>query len=108
MIKSLSFDERYVVCLTSRKIFCPIVEPTRAIGELVKSLKCSLEELLALPDKSEFGQPTDGFYRGLNLLVKREWIKWTDKNQGLFYFKLCIILLWLRHKKLSFNCIFHE
>ena len=110
MIKSLSFDERYVVCLINRKI--PISKPTRSIGELVKSLGCSLEELVALADTladiSEFGQPTDGFCRGLNLLIKREWIKWTNKDKGSFYFKLCIILLWLRREKLFFNCTFHR
>jgi hypothetical protein len=86
-------NERDVVNLASQKPFIPFIHRP------MEFLECYLRDLFKLA--GSFGDPTIDYgslREGVVGLEERELIKWKDRNEELFYFKLGILPVWRRQQ----------
>ncbi len=85
LLQRLSDRERSVIKLVSQKPFDP-----------VNSSECCLDELFELAKQEPDFSTENDLREGIRKLEAREWIEWKNKNEGLFRFKLGILLLWMQ------------
>lgn len=86
LLQRLSDKEQSVIKLISQKPFDP-----------VNGSECCLDELFELAKQEpDFSTDENDLKEGIRKLEAREWIEWKNENEGLFRFKLGILLLWMQ------------